>query len=50
MPALELLDVCGLAPTDEQRQLVTDSTDPAQLDRWFRRAVTAATADEVFAD
>jgi len=47
---LKLLDARGLAPTDEQRQLVTASTDPAQLDRWFDRAITASTAAEVFAD
>lgn len=47
---LKLLDARGLAPTDEQRQQVTASTDPAQLDRWFDRAITARTAAEVFAD
>jgi hypothetical protein len=47
---LKLLDARGLAPTDEQRQQVTSSTDPAQLDLWFDRAITASTAAEVFAD
>jgi hypothetical protein len=39
-----------LAPSREQRELVTASADPAQLDRWFDRAITASTAAEVFAD
>jgi hypothetical protein len=47
---LKLLDARGLAPTGEQRQQVLSSTDPAQLDLWFDRAITASTAAEVFAD
>jgi len=47
---LKLLDARGLAPTDGQRQQVTSSTDSAQLDRWFDRAITASSAAEVFAD
>jgi hypothetical protein len=47
---LRLLDARGLAPSQEQRDRVTSSTDPAQLDLWFDRAVTARTAAEVFAD
>ena len=47
---LKLLDARGLAPTDGQRQQVTSSTDSAQLDRWFDRAITASRAAEVFAD
>ncbi|MGH3281124.1 MAG: hypothetical protein ACRDNW_18585 [Trebonia sp.] len=47
---LRLLDARGLAPTDEQREQVISSTHPAQLDRWFDRAITAATAAEVFTD
>ena len=47
---LRLLDARGLAPSPEQRQRVTASTDPAQLDLWFDRAITASTAAEVFAD
>jgi len=46
---LRLLDVRGLAPSQEQRQQVMSSTDPEQLDLWFDRAVTAGTAAEVFA-
>jgi hypothetical protein len=47
---LRLLDARGLAPSAEQRQRVMSCTDSAQLDLWFDRAVTAATAAEVFAD
>jgi hypothetical protein len=47
---LKLLDARHLAPSKEQRQQVTSCTDAAQLDRWFDRAITAATANEVFAD
>jgi hypothetical protein len=47
---LRLLDARGLAPSREQRNQVTASTDPIQLDRWFDRAITARTAAEVFAD
>jgi hypothetical protein len=47
---LRLLDARGLAPSDEQRHRVTSSTNPAQLDFWFDRAVTATTAADIFAD
>ncbi|MGH3209384.1 MAG: hypothetical protein ACRDNO_16650 [Trebonia sp.] len=47
---LRLLDIRGLAPSQEQRQRVAASTNPAQLDRWFDRAITASTAAEVFAE
>jgi hypothetical protein len=47
---LRLLDIRGLAPSQEQRQRVTASTNPAQLDQWFDRAITARTAAEVFAE
>jgi hypothetical protein len=47
---LRLLDARGVALSPEQRQQVTSSTDPAQLDLWFDRAITASTAAEVFAD
>ena len=47
---LKLLDARRLAPTSEQRRQVASSTDPAQLDLWFDRAITASTAAEVFAD
>jgi hypothetical protein len=47
---LRLLDARGLTPSPEQRQRVSSSTDPALLDRWFDRAITAGTAAEVFTD
>ena len=47
---LKLLDARRLAPSKEQRQQVASCTDATQLDRWFDRAITAATAAEVFTD
>jgi hypothetical protein len=47
---LRLLAARGLAPSEAQRNQVTTCTDSVQLDLWFDRAVTAATAAEVFAD
>jgi hypothetical protein len=47
---LKLLDARRLAPSNDQRQQVTSCTDAAQLNRWFDRAITAGTADEVFDD
>jgi len=47
---LKRLDARHLAPSPEQRQRVTSCTDPAQLDLWFDRAITAGTAAEVFTD
>jgi hypothetical protein len=47
---LKLLDARHLSPSEEQRQRVASCTDAAQLNLWFDRAITAATAAEVFAD
>jgi hypothetical protein len=47
---MRLLELRGLAPTEEQRQRVMSSTDLGQLQLWFGRAATASTAAEVFAD
>ena len=47
---LRLLDARGVALSPEQRQRVTSNSDPAQLNPWFDRAITAGTATEVFAD
>jgi hypothetical protein len=47
---LKVLDARDLKPTPVQRGVVTTASDPAELDRLFDRALTAATADEVFAD
>ena len=47
---LKVLDARNLKPTKDQRGQVNVATDLAQLDRWFDRALTAASAAEVFAD
>ena len=47
---LKVLDLRHLRPTREQRARVDASTDLAQLDLWFERSLTAATAAEVFGD
>jgi hypothetical protein len=48
-----ILDVCAarsLALTEAQRVKLAAETDPAVLRRWHTRAVTAASAAELFAD
>jgi hypothetical protein len=47
---LKILDARHLKPTNDQRAQVNAATALAQLDRWFDRALTVATAAEVFAD
>jgi hypothetical protein len=47
---LKVLDVRQLRPTKEQRAQVDACTDFAQLDAWFERSLTVATAAEVFTD
>jgi hypothetical protein len=47
---LRLLAARGLALSEAQRNQVVSCTDPADLDLWFDRAVTAGTVAEVFAD
>jgi hypothetical protein len=47
---LKILDARHLKPTKDQRGQVNAATDLAQLDRWFDRALTVATAAEIFAD
>ena len=47
---LKVLDARLLKPTKDQRGQVNAATDLVQLDRWFDRALTAATTAEVFAD
>jgi flagellar biosynthesis/type III secretory pathway protein FliH len=47
---LRLLNAREITLSREQREQVASSTDSAQLDCWFDRAVTARTAAEVFAD
>jgi hypothetical protein len=47
---LKILEARDLKPTNDQRGQVNAATDVAKLDRWFDRALTAATTAEVFAD
>ena len=46
---LEVLQVRGLSVTDEQRVRILGCKDLPVLREWLRRAVTAASADDVFA-
>jgi hypothetical protein len=45
---LMVLDARGIEVPDEIRARVTDCADLDQLDRWLRRAVTAASAHDLF--
>ncbi|MCB1296994.1 MAG: hypothetical protein KDB67_20305 [Gordonia sp.] len=45
---LEVLATRSIPVTDEARRRITECTDVDQLKEWFRRAITAATVDEVF--
>ena len=47
---LKVLDARGLQPTDAQRAQVVGSTDLADLNKWFDRALTAKAAADVFKD
>lgn len=44
----ELIEARGLKPSDEQRSLAEACEDLDTLKRWFERAVTADSADQVF--
>ncbi len=44
---LAVLEARGLALTGAQRDIVLGCTDPSQLARWLRAAVTASSADDV---
>ncbi|MHC5904054.1 hypothetical protein ACVNF4_09130 [Streptomyces sp. S6] len=46
---LRILDRRGVTVSDSDRDLITSCTDLSTLDRWFDRAITATSADEVFA-
>jgi hypothetical protein len=46
---LRILAARHLAPTEAQRNQVSECTDLGQLDRWFDRALTASTIEQVFA-
>jgi hypothetical protein len=45
-----VLEARGLAVTDEQRERILASTDPAELERWARKAAVVASTVELFAD
>jgi hypothetical protein len=45
---LMLLDQRDIALNDEQRQTIESCDDATQIDGWFRTAVTAQNAQEVF--
>ncbi|MCP2335465.1 hypothetical protein [Actinomadura rupiterrae] len=47
---IELLEARGVTLDDSRRELVASCDDPEQLGVWFRRAMTASSADEVFAE
>lgn len=47
---LEVLEARHIQPSAEQRELVGSSTDLGELDTWFKRALTASSAAEVFGD
>ena len=46
---LMILDARGLAVSPEDRAVIEACTDPAQLDRWVRRAATARSTHAVLA-
>jgi hypothetical protein len=46
----KILNSRGLRPDDRQRERLGACTDLDLLDRWFDRALAAASVDEVFAD
>ena len=47
---LRLLRLRGIDLADDDRQRVLACADPAQLERWAARVLTAKTRDEIFAD
>ncbi|MGR8008921.1 hypothetical protein [Streptomyces hypolithicus] len=47
---MEMLAYRGIELSDEARERVTACTDPCLLRTWFLRAVTATSAEELFAD
>lgn len=47
---LHFLDARGIALTDEQRRRISACTDTRVIDRWIERAVSAASADQLFDD
>ncbi|GAA1089291.1 hypothetical protein [Streptomyces javensis] len=47
---LRVLEKRGIASPPETRDRITHCTDLDALDRWFDRAFTVSTADELFAE
>jgi predicted transposase YdaD len=47
---LTILETRGLAVSAEQRARIVHEKDPSELERWLRRAVTAGSVAELFAD
>ncbi|MFI6964872.1 hypothetical protein ACIBN5_24180, partial [Streptomyces sp. NPDC050255] len=47
---LLVLDVRGIALTEEAREMITACTDTHLLHHWLERAATATTAEEVFGE
>ncbi|NLU66612.1 hypothetical protein HCC30_04925 [Streptomyces sp. HNM0574] len=47
---LAVLEARQIPLPDAERKRITSCRDSAALDRWFRRALTATTLDEVFAE
>ncbi|MCG0288904.1 hypothetical protein [Streptomyces sp. PSAA01] len=47
---LRALEKRGITTPPETRDRITDCTDLGTLDRWFDRAFTVSTADELFAE
>lgn len=47
---LTVLDARGIAVSAEQKERILGCSDVALLERWLRKAVTVASADELFVD
>jgi hypothetical protein len=47
---LRVLDRRGLTVSDDQRERMLTCTDIATLEGWLDKAVTASSADELFAE
>ncbi|MGW7689221.1 hypothetical protein ACWGMA_10140 [Streptomyces asiaticus] len=47
---LRVLKARGIPTSDETRDRIANCTDLDTLDRWFDRAITVATADELFTE
>jgi hypothetical protein len=45
---LKLLKARGVDLTEKQHDAVTSSNDLKEIDRWFDRALTATSADDIF--